>query len=369
MTRVVFEATALADALKKAQKVAPTRGDSFEKAAGIFLDITSEEVVVMATDTLTRFATWLTPESVEGPPTKWRISSRIFPEVIGKLKTTMTRTLSLEQVGGNLTMQHGRTKAQFRLMGNVNEYPTWMPFSPDDMKEVEGLAGIASAVQWACSKGTDVPYTGIHFDGAQAIATDKYRFAVMPCELPIDKAMTIPAGALTSILKPNETVLLRSDGSQLYVMPDEFTQISMTMYGVDYPNMSRVMRREYPCMVKVQKDSFRDMLDLAVSMVGSDRLPTMVLIFGRQQVAAMLENEQEGLLGHVHDVPGQLDFARRDEVRFKPESLIGAVDGCPAAEITLGYDPANTRAAFYIKGGDGLEFWISPRQKTETTSE
>ncbi len=360
---------ALADALKKASKVAPSRGVDFTKFAGVVIDITEGEVVVMARDSEVTFATWLTPDSTEGPNATWRLSARTLPEVVAKLKTERDKVLTLAQNGTNLNLAHGRgTRAQFRMMDST-DYPKWMPFSPDDMQEVDGIAGVANALAWAISKGTDIPHTGIHFDGEIAIATDRYRFATTPCAIDLPKPITIPVGPLVNVLRPNEKVRVRVDGSQMYVMPDEMTQMAFTAYGVDYPPIRRVMKRDYPRMVKVNKAALVDIIELAMPMSGSDRSPTVLLIFGREEIAAMLENDDEGKLGSTLETPGQLNFSPREEVRFKPENILAALGASPGTEVMLGYDPAKPKGAFYINAGaDELEFWVAPRQKQAPSS-
>lgn len=367
-TTVVFEVAALADALTKAARVAPTRGDAFTKAAGIVLDVTSDEAIVMATDTLVRYSTWLTPESFEGEPASWRLPSRIFADVISKLKTTQTKTVKLVQEGGRLRLEHGRTRAQFNLI-DMDEYPRWMPFSPDDMTEVEGLARAVSAVDWASADKGDPPLIGVLLTGQQAVASDRYKFASMPCQIDLEEPIVIPPAVITSILKPTMNVMIRVEGSQVYIMPDDFTQIALTAYGTPFPPVARVMNRSWPTMVKVNRHALIDMIELVMSMSGADRMPTVVLIFGRQEIAAMLANQEVGLLGHIVDTPGQLAFTKRHEMRFKPEYLLGALNGCQAAEITLGFDMENPKAPVYIDGGDGLEFWIAPRQKIDESAD
>lgn len=369
MTKIVLEVAAFADALKKADKVAPSRGVDFTKMAGIVIDITQQEVVVMARDSEVTFATWLTPESVDGPDMTWRLSSRVFSEVVGKLKTTMYKTVTLEDVGSSINLTHGRgTRAQFRLM-SATDYPKWLPFSPDDMQVVDGLAGVIQSVGWAVSKGTDVPMIGVHFDGEVAMATDKYRFATTPCPLELAKPITIPVGSLTSVLRPNEQVRMRVEDSHLYIMPDDYTQMSFTAYGVDYPPLRRVMKREYPRMANVSKAGLIDIIELAMPMAGADRSPTILLIFGREEIAAMLVNEETGRLGSTLDTPGQLDFSPREEVRFNPDWVLQALAACPGGEVTIGYDPDKPRGAFYIGAkGYELDFWVAPRGKNDPTS-
>ena len=362
MTRAVFETAALADAMTKAAKVAPTRGAAFDKAAGIVIDVSADEAVVMATDTLVRFSTWITPEEFEGEPVSWRLPSRVFAEVLGKLKTTQYKTLTLQQEGNILRLVHGRTRAQFMLM-DVSYYPKWAPFSPDDMHEVDGLAKAISQVSWAAAKSGEPPFIGVRLDGEVAVASDKYKFSCSPCKIDIDSPIVIPPTVLTSVLSANGTVAMRIEGSQVYIMPDDFTQIALTAYGVEYPPIDHILKRTWPTTVKVQKQSVIDMIDLATTMTGADRMPTLVLIFGREEIAAMLSNQEIGLLGHVIETPGQLNFTSRVEIRFNPDNFIGALNGCPSSEVTLGFDHTNPYGAFYLNGGDGVEYWLAPRRK------
>lgn len=364
MSKVVFETAALADALGKAARVAPTRGTAFERSAGIYLDITATEAIVMATDDMVRFSTWLTPEAFEGDQVKWRVPSAIFANVISKLKVSQSRTISLEQDHNSLKLQHGKTRAVFRLMDA--DYPTWMPFSPDDMQEVVGLSKAVSQVVWAAAKNGDPPLIAVHLDGKLALATDRYKFASAPCELPLADPITVPPAALTGILKTTGSVMMRIEGSQVYIMPDEFTQIALTAYGVDYPPIQTLMRDDYPITVKVNKQQLMDSLELTMTMIGADRDPTIVLILGKEQVAAMITNREVGLVGHVVEVPGQLSFDKRHEVRFNPDNLLGALNASPGAEVTLGLDPDKPFGPFLVNGGgEGIKSWLAPRKKME----
>jgi DNA polymerase III sliding clamp (beta) subunit (PCNA family) len=284
--------------------------------------------------------------------------------VIGKLPTIRNKEVEFEQDGSILRMTHGRfTRATFQMV-SLDGWSDWMPFSPDDMIQVEGLAGVAAAVQWAASKGTDIPLPGVHFDGELAMATDRYRFAVMPFPMTLKEPITVPASVLTTVLKAGDTCLVRADGNHLYLMPDEATQISTAIFGVPYPPIKRVMRREYPHPVTIGKKDILETIDLACTMIQSDRQPALQIILGKEQIAITLANEQTGLLGSVLPTPGQLVIPRRHDFRFKPEYLVGAIEGCPGTEVTLGFDPDNPLAAFYVNGGT-IEYWISPQQKTE----
>lgn len=369
MTKVVFEVAALASALANAAKVAPTRGEAFEKAAGIVLDITPEECIVMATDTLVRYSTWLTPDSFEGETKQvsWRLPSPVFADLIGKLKNVRHKTLTIEQPTGQeqIILSHGATKATFMLIDD-EKYPRWNPFSPDDMAEVTGLARAVSMVLPCVAKSGEPPLIGVYLDGQQVIATDRYKFAMSPCQLPLKEPIVIPPSAITSVLKNNDIIQMRVEGSQVYIMPDEYTQISLTAYGVDYPPISTILRRDWPVMAEIPKQGLLDTIDLVSTMIGSDRMPVLICIFGKQQLAVMVANEEKGRVGHVLDTPEAFEMPTRVEKRFNPEHLMPALNGVVGEKLTIGFDPDNKILPIYFRGGDGVEFWVSPRQKMAT---
>lgn len=361
MTRVTFETAALADALRRADKVAPSRGEAFDKAAGIILEIQEKVVVIKATNLETEFATWITPIEINGPAVRWRLSSKIFTEVIGKLKTTGNLfRLTLENDKGSVKLTHSRTKAAFGLM-DTSQYPDWIPFTPDEMEEVEGLAEISARVAWAASKSSSIPLTGVHFTGKIAIATDRYRICCVPLTMTLKEPITIPAGVLDAVLPPRAPVLVKVDDHKLYIMPDEYTQISTVKYGVDYPPIERIIKREYPQLVTVNKSHLLDMMDLANTMAATERNPIMRLFLGNETIAVMMEAQGEGHLGDLMEIPGQATNQRLER-KFNPGFIIGALENSPHHEVTIGYEtaPDLQGTPLYINGGNGVEFWVAP---------
>lgn len=368
MTKVVFETAGLADALREASAVAPTRGEAFDKAAGVLLEVGEDYVVVKATDLLLRYAQWVVPLSVTGDPVSWRLP-RVFCDVVTKLDLDSSQRLTLEQKSdGSIALTHGRKRGKFNLI-QVDTYPNWPPFSPDGMVDVPEMATVVSQVEWAASKGTNAPFTGIHFNGDLAVATDKYRFAIAPLKIrELPEPVTIPAGTLGRIIKPTDAVMIRVEDNSLLVMPDEATQVSCQAYGVKYPAVDLVVKRDQPQKVRVQKAHLLAMMDVAVSFIAGDRLPAMRVFFGEEEIAVMMANQEHGHLGDVLEVPGQAQHDRM-EIRFNPKYIMDALSKSPDMEVVLGYDDANSSGAFYINAGSGVEFWISPLKNEVETDE
>lgn len=369
MTKVTFETAALADALKEANLVAPTKGEAFDKAAGIVLDISNDgQVIVKATDLRLWYMQWITALKVEGEPVRWRLPSKIFSQVITRLPLTSSTRVILKQEGNVVKFQHGKKRGQFNLM-NMEGYQQWMPFDPDDLTEVPEMATHIGQVEWAADSGTTVPFIGVHFTGEQVIATDRSKVACAPLKLDLDEPITVPAGLLGRIVKSTDIVRARADDRHLLLMPDEHTQVRCGIYGVEYPSaIYKVLNPERPVYVKIQKSVLLDAMTVAASFIVGDRLPVMRTFWGEEEVAVMLENEEAGHLGDVIEVPGQA-IHPRVEIKFDPAHIMGALEHCPSQEVTIGYDPENIKRPMYFGAGDGIGFWVAPTRGVQPASE
>jgi DNA polymerase III sliding clamp (beta) subunit (PCNA family) len=362
-TSVTFETATLADAIKKAARVAPSKsGHAFDKAAGIVLDIfPGQEVqcVVRATNTDVFSAEVIAVVEATGPEVRWRMSSMLLASVIGTLPITNGKVVKLTQDKSQIKMESGRTKATMIQM-DPTYYPEWDSFDPDGMTTVNGLGGRLEQVEWAASTAPTPPLCGIYLDGDFAIATDRYRLARVPCRIDLPRPIIIPAGILGSVLRPMGDVGVSVRGSTLEIAVDGYHQVQTIIYEMEFPPVGKVMKTDHPAKVEVTKSAFIDMVGRANAFAGSDRAPLLRMYFGREEIAVMMTNDEVGLLGDVIEVPGQIGHPRT-ELRFTPKNVLDAVGKAPGSKITLGYNPENQRVPLYVSDGSGYEAWVVPR--------
>lgn len=365
MTKVVFETATLADAIKKADRVSPSKGQAFDKAAGIVMEVQGSPmpVVIRATNLEVFSMEWVDTVEIEGEPVSWRIPARLFAQVMASLPIGTGKTVTLEEkiqgFSSQLHLTAGRTKARFNLM-DVGYYPNWSAFDPDQLFPVNDLGGRLALVEWATSKA-DIPINGVHLDGERAIATDKYRLATTELKIgDLAEPVTIPAGILAQILRQTGEVSMGVDGHTLMIMPDEHTQIRTVIYGDKYPGTSRIMKRDHPDRVTVHKDRILEILQRASNFAGADRIPSLKMFLGKGEIAVMMQNEEVGLLGDVLEVPGYCDHDRF-EIKFTPKNLIESISNAPNDQLDIHYDVTNAKSLVYIDGGSGYEVWIMPR--------
>lgn len=365
MTRVTFETATLADAIRKAERIAPAKGQAFDKAAGIVLEVTDPTlpVVVRATNLELYSMEWVDTLDIEGEPVSWRIPSGPVAMVLASLSIGTGKTVELEEkvtgFSSQLHLSSGRTKARFNLL-DPDYYPKWNAFDPDELATVNDLGGRLSLIEWATSKDMS-PITGVHLNGELAIATDKYRLAVT--EMPIGalaEPVTIPAKILAQVLRQTGEVQFGVQGNMLLIMPDEHTQLRTVVIADKYPGIQRIMRREYEDSIEVKKEAVLEILSRANNFAGGDRIPSLKVFIGKEEFAVMMTNEEIGLLGDVLELPGQCTHDRY-EVMFTPKNIIESITNCPNDKLTISYDKTDSKKLIWIDGGSGYECWVMPR--------
>lgn len=373
MTKVVFETATIADAVMKADRIAPTKGTAFDKAAGIVLTIdpNSGLVVIRATDLRVYSMEWVASVSIEGDEVaEWRVPSKLFATVLKGLPIGTGKNVTLEEVsnGRNRFVQltSGRTKAKFNLM-QTDYYPVWDVFNPDDLVEVDDVGGRVAMVEWAAAKVDDPPFSGILFDGQCVRATDQYKLALAPLAIPnMTESITVPAGILGQVLKQTGEVRLGvSSGGHLLLMPEPTIQIMSTIFGVQYPDTTRIENfRTRPNIVKVHKAPLLEILQRASAFSGNERFPILRVFFGKEEIAVMMNTKEVGVLADIMEVPGYCDHDRV-EFRFGPDNLIQAIEHVPNEVLHIGYDQTNNKSILYIDGGSGYECWVMPRKQMD----
>ena len=362
MTTVTFETATIQDVIGKAARIAPSKGSAFDKAAGIVIDVDaqSNEVVVRATNTEVFYMEVVDAVSINGESVTWRIPSALLDGICSKLPITSGAEVAFVQDGPQIKIQQKRMRATLRLM-DPSYFPTWDAFDPADLSPVSDFGGRLQQVQWAASKDGTPPLTGINLSGTEARATNNFRVAITPCDVPqLYEPVTIPAATFTPLMKSLGEVRLGRSENQLLVMPDDSTQIRAVIYGDKYPAIERVFQRNETNAIMVNRDHLLEMIEQAMVMGQRDRTPLLKLIIGQEELAVFMEDQEVGLLGNVLEIPSQATHARH-YIGVSPDNLTSALKASPNAEVTIYYMDGNAKKPIRIDGGSGYEVLIMPR--------
>jgi DNA polymerase III sliding clamp (beta) subunit (PCNA family) len=370
MTRVLIETAALADAIKKAERVAPnSAGQAFDKAAGVLLTIDGSVVTVKATNLDVYSTEWIEALECDGSA-DWRLPSRVFATVCASLPIGTGKTVELKEERGEhyskVQLKAGRTTAKFNLL-QTEYYPTWSAFDPDDLEPVSDLGGRLTQVEWAADKSTE-PLNGVNLDGEYAFATDRYRMARVPLKIPAlasKDPVTIPAGILSTLLKQTGEVSLGHGGNQLYILPDEHSQIRTVIFGLSYPNAASIANSiTFSHSIKVKKLPILEVIERASNFAGADRAPALKIFLGKEQFAVMMNNDEIGYLGDIVELPGQATHERL-KVIFTPRNIMDPLEKSPSEEVEIFYNLDNPKSAWRVEGGSGFSAWSMPRRELD----
>ena len=370
MTQVTFETATIADAVRRAAKIAPGKaGHAFDKAAGILLEINpgAEAKCLIRATNLEAFHTEVVAVvDAQGEPTRWRLSSILMNNVVGSLPPKSGSHVRFVQDGNVLRVQVGKLRASMVLM-DEESYPDWEMFDSSTMTQVPALGSRIAMVEWAASSDSIPPTCGVYLDGQFAVATDRYKLARVPCKFQIERPVIIPAGILGGALRTMGETGVRVGSTQLLLAPDDWTQLRMMVYDMGYFPVHKVFETEFEHVAEVSKADLLEKLNRAGTYAGAERNPLLRTFWGKGELAVMMENAEVGLIGDVIEVPGALDHARV-EIAFTPKYLIETLNNAPDSKVRLHYStsPVGLKQPYIkVEGGSGYEVWVMKRVATQ----
>jgi DNA polymerase III sliding clamp (beta) subunit (PCNA family) len=365
--KVIFENATIADSIGKAARVAPTKGEAFDKASGILMTLDPEDntVTLQSTNLQVFYLEVVDALQVEGEAV-WRLNAQLLAQVMAKLPIGSGKNVSFEQTDNEIVVKSARTVVRFRLMDHTY-FPVWKPFDPDKLEMVPDLGARITQVEWAALDDAEMSMAGIHLDGQHVFATDRFRMAMAPCEAePIYRPITIPAGILKPVLSNLRDVAVGIDEGMFLLMPDVSTQIRTRIYDRDYPKVQDALtKRTWPTKFSVRKSALLEIMERAAIFAQRDRSPKMTFIIGKGEVAVLCKDADLGLLGDALELDaGQADHPRY-RIVFTPRNLQEAIQAAPSEVIDIHYDHEDPSFPFKVDGGSGYVALVMPRRDLE----
>lgn len=372
---ITFETSTFADVIRKAVKIAPSRGAAFDKAAGIVLEFDPTQPVPLAVVRVTNLdifsIEWVNVHSWSGEPARWRLPSALLGEIMRSLPIGSGKTVTLTSEshghGFIINLQSDRTKAKLYPI-DISYYPDWGVFDPDEMFPAQDLGGRIAQVEWAASSN-DPRLSGVYLDGELAVATDSFKLACVPLSIPdLPRPVVVPSGLLGQTLRETGDIQIRISDNMVFIMPDEHTQMKTVILDVQYPPVERVLQYPFDSEVEVSRDAFLERLQRVNAFAMGERGVAVQLFIGLGEIAFYMANEQIGTIGDILEVPGYCDHDRF-KMRFTPKNLIDGLSKCPNDKITLRYKVGQSQSFMGIDGGSGYRAWIAPRSPETAAQE
>lgn len=373
-TTVTFENAALASAIARCARVAPTKGAAFDKASGIVFSIrpndTEEAVDLRATNLEVDIREAVDALSIDADASlasvQWRLPAPLLAGLIGGLPIGTGKTVTFRQERNTIHITSDKMKASLQILP-ADDFPTWDNFDPDGLESVHGFTGKIGSVSWACAKDS-IPLSGVRVTGTHLIATDRYRLAKIPCTVPIEDPITVPLDVLTPILKSVDDAKIKATGHHLLLMPDPYTQLRAILYDADYPQVERVMAqdKDLDSKVTVNRELLRSAIQrIMVVTARGDRYPLIRLTFTPDAIGLYTKAESIGDVEDEIDCTPVTTTVEEFVVYFTPNFLTDALGGTIAPDITIEFVSSSGKRMVKFSDGAGYEAWVMPR-KPET---
>lgn len=364
--KAIFEVATLADAVSKANRIAPTKGAAYDRSAGIVLEVNpdnlTEPVVIKATDLDVTFRQVVSVLEVGDEPVTWRVPAVLFNGVMSTLPIGVGSQVRLADNGdGYLYFICGKTKAKLRLI--TTEFPTIPKYDADALATVPGFAKRLAQVAWATDSRQGGILGGVHLDGEYLYACDRQVMAMVPCVVPITSPVTAPLSDISALIKNTADVALRADTDRIELMPDAYTQTTCILFAGDYPNVKGLIKDTHTGKVIINTAALTAALDRMLVLVKSERYPVTTIKIGDGSMYLEMEVPDVGKIADEIEVQGGEASPKEPfHITFSPDNLKSALQASGRETVSIEYGPTDM-SAIIMRDDNQFFALMMPRRK------
>lgn len=310
MTRVTFETVSLADSLKRASTVAPTRGQSLAVTAGLVFKISPDSdnpVTVLASDGTVFYTESLSILESEGAEKIWRLPSLALAAIITNLPLRSGSSVTFDDQDGtsSVFIKSGRTKVKLAQI-DPSGYPLWEPFEFTGDAVIPSFGKLVSRMKWASSVPAGT-LRSVFIEPDSLYSTDKFKIARYSIQTGVEDTIVVPNDQLAKILPRDGDVKISSTGSIFVAHPDEFTQIATSTYSESGLPAGRILDFDYKYKTCFSKQDMLAALNRALAFDAGNRQSMITLVLGKGEVAILTSDKEIGLFGEQIDATGSAE--------------------------------------------------------------
>lgn len=350
-TNVTFENVAIADALSKASRVAPTKGEGFDKAAGILIEVDPnlDYAVIRSTNLAVTYEQRVKHTAFKGDKAMWRIPSGVLSGIASSLPKSDGKVCEFIDRGDSwIRLKSDRLLTKLATIP-LDEYPlrAFVNYDPSMLAPASDMAAKVEMVSWA-TDGQKPKLSGVYMNGEELVAVNMYSCARIPTSMPIDRPVSVPLKTLAGLLKQASDVRIAASGDRFLLMLDADTKCSAVLIAEEFPNYKGLCPDDYLYSVRFHRQTFMETLERILNIARQDKLPTLTLkIDGAKFVKDITFDIEVTEVGRMMDsVDITTDtFDGTEEIHFIPSFLYDAVNNSKADYMTLQFGRPNGRPA------------------------
>ena len=371
-TTVIFENAILADAINKATRLAPTKGEAFDKAAGIRFDVNpvSRQAIIRVTDLEVSFEQEIPIAEGKGDPGIWRLPAQILQSFISTLPMGEGQTVDFIHRGDEaIRFKAGRTIAKLNMIAGPDIPQEIFAWEDGPLAQASDLAFKIEQVSWCCDRKSSSMLSGVHIDGEYLMGCDHASLAIIPCQVPVTEPVTVPLESLAVILKSASHCQIRALRKRFQIALDENTRVTSGILEGSYPQVKNVMRENFLGTIKVHRQAFIDTLNRMMVLARNEKLPTLKIDIDATGLVPALTFDMDipgiGRMQDTIDVSTE-NFQDRLELGMLPSKLQSAVEHTKGDyfEIDFGHpEPERSPlSSIHIRDDHGYRCYLMPKK-------
>lgn len=355
-----IHAATLHDALQRANRVAPTKGNGYDKAQGIHLTFSVDYCEVRATDTDVTFWQRIPAKLTEpyADPIEMRLPSQMFVAFVASLPMSGEQEVRF-RVDTNspkqIILKFANTKLQAKINQVVGSYPAFGPRDMDGMVPAQELASRLEQVAWAT--GDTGVLQGVLVDGEQIVAMDSRRAARVPCIIPVDAPVVAMLATLVPLIKLGTDIRIMVEENKVFLALDESCQVTSTVIMQPYPDaVKRLASLPLNDGFTMARTRLIEALNRLLIGVRNDRVPRAMLTVTKGALDMRLIATGAGEFEDSAAITNDNEETEERKFIFNPNTLIEALSSIGGGNVKIRY--GTNRQPWHLVGSDGYESWV-----------
>lgn len=326
-------AALLHEALTRASRIAPTKGEAHDKAGGIVIDFVPLEAHVRASNLEMTFFQKVPADVKEACRIRFGL---VIQQFVAGLPMDRDQEVRFLRSGKAIVVQYGKTRTKATILQIEGEFPIIDWYDTEAMIEAHELGNKIAAVSWAAETDATPPINGIHINGKTLEALSSKQCAQIACEIPVEEPVTAVIKDLVPLIKLGTDLRMMAREGKIILALDETTQVTATTVLGEWPNLTEKMQSiEFTDSFTLPKKRLIEGLDRMLTFVRNDRIPRIFFIVTKDSIDMSLIGS---IQGQIQDSCRLVDrqgpnVETEVEFVFQPIWLKEAIETFPGATI------------------------------------
>lgn len=332
-----INAALLHEALSRANRIAPTKGNAMDRAAGIQIEFVAGEAHIRATDLEVTFYQRVKCSEIAEECTI-RVSS-LVPPFVASLSMDKDQVIRFHREASKIVVQYNKTRTHATVPQITGEYPKTEWHDYETMTDASDLGNKIAAVAWAIEPDASGALSGMKIDGEWLEGMSSRSAARIKCDVVADEPVIGVLKSLAPLIKGGSKLRMLTSQNRIVIALDETAQVTSTTVIGEWPDLvSRLEKFEFPNTATIRKQRLADALKRVLSFVRNDRLPQVRVTFTKDSIDVVLTGTMNGDIQDSCALSGRTGSEDDITICFNPNWFLEAIETFPGSTVLIKFN-------------------------------